>query len=191
MSNRAEYFKHPVQLAEYHSPIGPMTLAAYREGLCGAWFAGQKYFPVLPGSQMQDTQAATWLNAAARWLDRYFAGESLPPPCGGRLALAPEGTAFQRRVWRLLCSIPYGQTTTYGALAAQVAAELGRPRFSAQAVGGAVGRNPIALLIPCHRVVGANGSLTGYAGGLDRKAWLLRQEGNLPHSGSDPIHSPR
>ena len=112
------------------------------------------------------------LGDACRWLDVYFSGQEpdfLPP-------LHPHGSEFQLAVWELLLQIPYGQTTTYGALARQLAARRGLSRMSAQAVGGAVGHNPISLLIPCHRVVGTNGSLTGYAGGLDKKIRLLELE---------------
>ena len=97
--------------------------------------------------------------------------------------MAPAGTAFQRLVWELLLEIPYGQTATYGALARQAAARLGRDSMSSQAVGGAVGRNPISILIPCHRVLGADGGLVGYAGGVEKKRWLLRREGALPAEG--------
>lgn len=166
----------PLQYDEYESPLGRLTLAAAAQGLCGVWFAGQKYFPALPAPGAPDDRAARHLLAARAWLDRYFAGRCPPPPAPEELPLVPQGSAFRQCVWRLLCQVPYGSTTTYGALAAQAAAQLGRPRLSAQAVGGAVGHNPISLLIPCHRVVGADGSLTGYAGGLDRKAWLLDWE---------------
>lgn len=112
------------------------------------------------------------LSEARRWLDVYFGGQEpdFTPP------LHPAGSAFQQEVWALLRRIPCGQTTTYGALARQLAAERGLSRMSAQAVGGAVGHNVISIIIPCHRVVGANGSLTGYAGGIDKKAALLRLE---------------
>lgn len=98
-------------------------------------------------------------------------------PMLSELALAPQGSDFQQNVWKLLCEIPYGETTTYGELAKRVAAQMGRETMSAQAVGGAVGWNPISIIIPCHRVVGADGSLTGYAGGLDKKLRLLEIEG--------------
>ena len=107
------------------------------------------------------------------WLDAYFRGDN--PPAGIPLAL--EGTDFQKQIWNLLLTIPYGQIRSYGALARDAAALLGKQRMSAQAVGQAVSRNPVSILIPCHRVVGSDGSLTGYAGGLDRKIWLLNHEG--------------
>jgi methylated-DNA-[protein]-cysteine S-methyltransferase len=115
------------------------------------------------------------LEAARTWLENYFAGERPEPQ---QLPLNPKGTEFQKRVWRLLLEIPYGQVTTYGALAAKLAQERGG-KMSAQAIGGAVGRNPISIIIPCHRVIGANGRLTGYAGGLWRKQALLRLEGAM------------
>ena len=109
------------------------------------------------------------------WLDSYFSGD----PAEVTFPLNPHGTAFQKQVWEILLTIPYGKTTTYGAIAREMARRAGREKMSAQAVGQAVGKNPISILIPCHRVVGVNGKLTGYAGGLDRKEWLLRHEGWL------------
>ena len=114
------------------------------------------------------------LQQAGRWLDRYFAGER---PAVNELPLAPVGSDFRQEVWKILCEIPYGQTTTYGEIAQKLSARLGRERMSARAVGGAVGHNPISIIIPCHRVVGSNGRLTGYAGGLERKIKLLTHEG--------------
>ncbi|MBQ9349310.1 MAG: methylated-DNA--[Oscillibacter sp.] len=123
--------------------------------------------------QKADGTACAALDAAQAWLDTYFAGRmpDFTPP----LHLA--GTVFQRTVWDLLLQIPYGTVTTYGDLAHRIAARNGIARMSAQAAGGAVGRNPVPIIVPCHRVVGADGSLTGYAGGLDRKARLLELEG--------------
>ena len=117
----------------------------------------------------------TTCQKAKAWLDAYFAGNA---PSPAALPLRPEGTEFRRLIWGLLLEIPYGKTVTYGALAKRAAEILGKPRMSAQAVGQAVGRNPISILIPCHRVVGAGGQLTGYAGGLARKEYLLRLEGH-------------
>ena len=157
------------------SPVGRLTLASDGENLVGLWLEGQKYFgqPLLPGACVQDGGLAVF-RAARQWLDAYFAGEQ---PCPGALPLRPAGSAFRQQVWALLCRIPYGATTTYGALAARLAAQMGRPSMSSQAVGGAVGHNPISIIIPCHRVVGSHGSLTGYAGGLAAKARLLAHEG--------------
>lgn len=167
----------------YASPLGELLLASDGEAITGLWFLGAKYFArgLDPAARERDLPV---FQAAKAWLDAYFAGRepgALPP-------LRPAGTAFQQQVWDLLLQIPYGATTTYGALARRLAE--GRGRVSAQAVGGAVGRNPISLLIPCHRVVGAGGSLTGYAGGVDKKLALLRLEGadcsrlSLPKTGT-------
>ena len=155
----------------YRSPLGEILLAGSDEGLTHLAFDGQKYGPQLTGAVTMPDHPV--LAAARRWLDVYFAGHDpdfMPP-------LHPQGTAFQEAVWQLLLKIPYGHTTTYGALAKEIARLLGRARMSAQAVGGAVGRNPIGIIVPCHRVVGASGSLTGYAGGLDKKIALLALEG--------------
>lgn len=156
------------------SPVGRLTLASDGENLVGLWLEGQKYFgqPLLPGACVQDGGLAVF-RAARQWLDAYFAGEQ---PCPGALPLRPAGSAFRQQVWALLCRIPYGATTTYGALAARLAAQMGRPSMSSQAVGGAVGHNPISIIIPCHRVVGSHGSLTGYAGALPprRGCWRTR-----------------
>lgn len=155
----------------FSSPLGDLTLATEDGALTGLWLPGQKGCPqgLVPGD-------APVLHAAKDWLVRYFAGEAPDPHA---LPLAPRGSAFSQEVWRLLLDIPYGHTTTYGALAARIAAERGLSHMSAQAVGGAVGRNPIAILIPCHRVLGADGSLTGYAGGLAAKCFLLAHEDAL------------
>lgn len=156
----------------YSSPLGEMLLAADEKGLTGAWFAGQKYFgrglepDAVPGDSLVLCQAKAWL-------DLYFSGRQpdfLPP-------LHPAGTAFQRKVWESLLEIPWGKPVSYGCLAGTVARKLGKEHMSAQAVGGAVGRNPISVIIPCHRVVGADGSLTGYAGGMEKKRALLELEG--------------
>ena len=157
--------------AGYESPLGQITLAADETGLTGLWCFGQKYYANGLGEAAAGENPA--LAAARRWLDVYFSGREpdFTPP------LHPRGSDFQRTVWDALLRIPYGETTTYGALAQGIAARLGRRSMSAQAVGGAVGRNPVSLIIPCHRVLGADGSLTGYAGGLDRKASLLKLEG--------------
>lgn len=155
----------------YESPLGGILLAADETGLTGLWFDGEKYYAdnLAAEHEARDTQA---LGAAKRWLDVYFAGKEpdfLPP-------LHPIGSAFRKEVWQLLLEIPYGQTTTYGALARRLAERRGLRPMSAQAVGGAVGHNEISILIPCHRVVGTSGSLTGYAGGIDKKLSLLRLE---------------
>ena len=156
----------------YQSPLGRLLLAADEIGLTGLWFERQRYFAqgLAPVHADEETPI---LAQTRRWLDLYFSG-SVPdftPP------LHPIGSDFRQEVWALLLQIPYGKTTTYGALANQLAEKHGQRRMSAQAVGGAVGHNAISIIIPCHRVVGADGSLTGYAGGLDTKARLLAVEG--------------
>lgn len=162
----------------YASPVGKLTLAAADDGLKGLWIEGQKYFAGTLDAPMEEGENQH-LADARRWLDAYFAGER---PGLDRLTLAPIGSEFRQIVWQLLCQIPLGEVRTYGQLAQEAAKRLGRARMSAQATGGAVGHNPISIIIPCHRVVGADGSLTGYAGGLDKKRALLEHEGvNLAH----------
>lgn len=156
----------------FASPLGKLLLACDEFGLTGTWFEGQKYFAWTLSADRREAETPI-LAEAKRWLDIYFSGEKpdfLPP-------LHPEGSKFQQDVWNLLLEIPYGQTVTYGKLAQKLAERQNLPRMSAQAVGGAVGHNPISIFIPCHRVVGANGSLTGYAGGIDKKVRLLELEG--------------
>ncbi len=158
--------------ATYSSPLGTLTLASDGEALTGLWMEDQKYFGSGLGPLNFDMQIPV-LEEAKAWLKNYFDGKCPDPKA---LVLNPEGTPFQQAVWQCLLEIPYGQVTTYGALAETVGQMLGRPT-SARAVGAAVGRNPISIVIPCHRVVGAKGALTGYAGGLERKAALLKLEG--------------
>lgn len=157
----------------YSSPIGQMTLASDGENLVGLWLEGQKYFGGSIKEEMKREDGLPVFAAAKDWLNRYFSGEK--PAVS--LPLAPMGSSFRQEVWKLLCEIPYGKVMTYGEIAEKAAVQCGKPHMSAQAVGGAVGHNPLSILIPCHRVVGANGSLTGYAGGVDKKAWLLKHEG--------------
>ena len=149
----------------YPSPLGAILLAADGEGLTALDFL--KKMPVA-----EDTGTNSVLRAARHWLNIYFSGRDpgFTPP------LHLHGTPFREAVWQLLLKIPYGRTTTYGALAETMAEKLDVPRMSAQAVGGAVGHNPVALIVPCHRVIGADGRLTGYASGLDKKARLLALE---------------
>ena len=152
----------------YQAPFSGITLASDGVSLTGLWLDGQKRRPDALLASASGGEDIAVLRSAAAWLDRYFAG--LKPDIG-ELALAPAGTAFQRAVWKLLCNIPYGEVMTYGEIAARLPG-----RTSPRAVGGAVGRNPISIIIPCHRVVGADGSLTGYAGGLEAKKKLLALE---------------
>lgn len=157
----------------YHSPLGDMLLLGDEHALRGAWFKGQKYF--MAGIDEPAVCASCdvlWQTAA--WLDAYFAGKRPDPSA---LSLDPHGTPFQRRIWAMLLQIPYGQITTYGRLAEEAAQRMKRERMSAQAVGSAVGHNPISIIIPCHRVLGTDGGLRGYAGGIEIKASLLEHEG--------------
>ena len=158
----------------YPSPLGLITIASTEDALVGLWIEGQKYFIGSLKEPLTECPDLPILIQTRQWLDRYFAGEQ---PNLTELKLAPMGSDFRQRIWSILCQIPYGETVTCGQIAKQVAAELGRETMSAQAIGGAVGHNPISIIIPCHRVVGANGSLTGYAGGIDKKIWLLNHEG--------------
>lgn len=160
-----------IYTAHYTSPLGNMLLAADDTGLTGAWFECQKYFAAGLADNCTETNTPI-LSEAKRWLDIYFSGKQpdFTPP------LHPSGTAFQQEVWLILLQIPYGQTTTYGDIAAHLAKRKNLARMSAQAVGGAVGHNKISVIIPCHRVVGKSGSLTGYAGGINKKIRLLELE---------------
>ena len=160
--------------AHFMSPLGRLTLASDGENLVGLWLEGQKYFGGTVKEPLAQRTDLPVFSKAGEWLDRYFAGEK---PAISSLPLAPIGGEFRQTVWKILCRIPYGEVTTYGEIAKEAAALLHKPGMSGQAVGGAVGHNPISIIIPCHRVVGANGSLTGYAGGLDKKRWLLQHEG--------------
>ena len=155
----------------YASPLGGILLAADGIGLIGLWFDGQKYFARdLPAEHTE--QETCVLTEAKRWLDVYFDGRKpdFTPP------LHPIGSAFRQSVWEILLQIPYGETMTYGEIARRLAEKQGLSQMSAQAVGGAVGHNEISIIIPCHRVVGTNGSLTGYAGGIGKKVKLLELE---------------
>lgn len=185
------------EVCKLSSPLGMLYLTAGDRGLTGLWFERQQYFgsaweefqpdydlasapEVSPG---QKAALPENLRDACRWLELYFAGKQpdfLPP-------LAPEGSPFRQAVWQQLLTIPYGTTTTYGAIAGRLEELNSGKRVSAQAVGGAVGHNPIGIIIPCHRVIGSDGSLTGYAGGLDKKEWLLQLEGSL----TEPINTKR
>lgn len=160
-----------VYTCKYKSPLGDILLAADEIGLTGLWFEGQKYFAnTLPDEHiLRETEI---LAEAKKWLDVYFSSEEpkVTPP------LHPTGSTFRQAVWQILLQIPYGQTITYGEIASKMAEIKNTSRMSAQAVGGAVGHNEISIIIPCHRVVGTNGSLTGYAGGIDKKISLLELE---------------
>ena len=155
----------------YHSPLGNLLLAADDTGLTGLWFEGQKYFArTLP--EEQQLKETPVLAETRHWMKIYFSGEE--PAFTPRLH--PAGSAFRQAVWQILLQIPYGKTMTYGEIAREMAKRQQVSHMSAQAVGGAVGHNAISIIIPCHRVIGANGSLTGYAGGIDKKVALLELE---------------
>ena len=155
----------------YSSPLGSILMAADDEGLSGLWFEGQEYFGRGLGKE-QVAAMSPILRMAGEWLDTYFSGKEP----GFSVPLHTEGTPFQEEVWEILRSIPYGETITYGRIAEMIAGERGVSHMSSQAVGGAVGRNPVSIIIPCHRVIGSDGSLTGYAGGIWRKKSLLELE---------------
>ena len=159
-------------ISHYQSPLGDILLAADGTGLTGLWFEGQKYF-ALHLDHNHAERSLPVFEDAKRWLDIYFSGRK--PDFF--VPLHPAGSEFRREVWKILCAIPYGKTMTYGEIGKVLAERRGLASMSAQAVGGAVGRNPVSIFIPCHRVVGADGSLTGYAGGIHKKEWLLRLEG--------------
>ncbi len=155
----------------YQSPLGGVTMASDGETLTGLWFDGQKYFAAGLEDVLEEKRLPVF-EETLHWLDVYFSGRSP----GFLPALNPRGTAFQKAVWGVLASIPYGSTTTYGQIARQLKEKIKRPGILARAVGSAVSRNPVSLLIPCHRVIGADGRLHGYAGGTDKKLWLLKME---------------
>lgn len=162
-----------IYTCEAASPVGKMTLASDGENLIGLWIEKQKYFAGEILNQARKEKDLPVFTQARKWLDAYFGGGN---PRISDLPLAPRGNVFRQRVWEILRTVPKGQTRTYGDIAKQIAQETGG-KMSAQAVGNAVGHNPISIIIPCHRVVGANGNLTGYAGGLDIKIKLLTLEG--------------
>ena len=161
-----EYIHH------HKSPLGGITMASDGKALTGLWFDGQKYFAMTLAKEHEE-RALPVFEETDRWLDIYFQGNEpdfLPP------VSFPGGSEFRQEVWQILLSIPYGKTITYGEIAACIAKQRGLTRMSAQAVGGAVGHNPISIIVPCHRVVGTDGNLTGYAGGMDKKVKLLEYE---------------
>lgn len=172
---------------DYKSPIGNITLACDdKEYLVGLWMEGQKYFGDTVDCEMVENNELEIFKKTKLWLDRYFRGEK---PEISELPLAPIGNCFRQRVWQILCEIPYGKVYTYGEIAKIIAKEQGKTRMSAQAVGGAVGHNPISIIIPCHRVVSSNGSLTGYSGGIKTKIKLLKHEGVNMDGLFTPKHS--
>jgi methylated-DNA-[protein]-cysteine S-methyltransferase len=151
-----------------------MTMACENGRLVGLWMEGQKYFGDTVPEKLVENDDVPVFADAKQWLDAYFAGKK---PAISDLPLAPSGSDFRRGVWEILCEIPYGQVITYGDIAKKMAKRRRKKAMSSRAVGGAVGHNPISIIIPCHRVVGKNGSLTGYSGGVAIKAKLLEMEG--------------
>ncbi len=158
----------------YSSPVGTLTLACDGENIVGLWIHGQKYYGGNISEFMTPGHDIPVFDATKKWLDKYFAGEK--PPVS-KLKLSPIGSPFRQNVWQILCDIPYGEVITYGEIAKRMAAKTGRKSMSSQAVGSAVGHNPISIIIPCHRVVGSNGSLTGFSAGIKTKIKLLKSEG--------------
>lgn len=158
----------------FPSPVGTITLACDGDNLVGLWIEGQKYHSDTIPEEMVENGDIQIFDVAKKWLDRYFAGKK---PAISELPLDPIGSEFRQAVWDILCEIPYGEVITYGDIAKKMAVKINKKSMSSQAVGGAVGHNPISIIIPCHRVVGANGNLTGYAGGVDTKIKLLELEG--------------
>ena len=193
MRNKTTYLFRPSiyymdYIAPYDSPLGGMTMASDGTHLVGLWFDGQKYFASTLDDAHEVREDLPVFEQTRRWLDSYFSGKEpdFTP------ALLMRANDFRRSVWEILLTIPYGHTMTYGHIARILAQQRGLTSMSAQAIGGAVGHNPISLIVPCHRVVGANGSLTGYAGGLERKRWLIQLElaeiisNQNPHTATDP-----
>lgn len=162
-----------IYTSNYNSPIGKILLASKNGKLIGLWIEEQKYYLGKVKEELQKKDDEVILIKAKNWLDKYFRGEK---PEISELDLDPIGSEFAKNVWKILCEIPYGEVTTYGKIAKKMAKLMNKKSMSAQAVGGAVGHNPISIIIPCHRVIGSNGDLTGYAGGIDKKIKLLEHE---------------
>ena len=163
------------------SPVGDLVLVSDGEYLTGLFIAGQKYFMDGCSVELYENNDLEVFHIVEEWLKSYFAGANLSIKS---LPLKPAGTNFRQIVWQELLNIPYGDTITYKELGKKVAVRLGKSSMSSQAIGGAVGHNPISIIIPCHRVIGTNGSLTGYAGGLDKKEYLLALEKANIHGGN-------
>ena len=160
-------------ISKINSPIGTLTIATDGKNLTGLWMNEQKYFGSTLDNDYQENNSLPIITQTKKWLKQYFAGQN--PKID--FPLAPQGSDFRQMVWNILLKIPYGKLTTYGDIAKQISKQTGK-EASAQAVGGAVGHNPISIIIPCHRVVGSNDSLTGYAGGINKKIKLLELEGS-------------
>ena len=163
-----------IYITYYNSILGKLTIASDGENIIGLWIEGQKYFAdTIKNENIIKKDDISIFIKTKEWLDRYFRGER---PDIKELKLSPKGSEFRQNVWKILCRIPYGQTITYGKIAKEIAKLMNKNSMSAQAIGNAVGHNPISIIIPCHRVVGTNGGLTGYAGGIDKKRELLELE---------------
>lgn len=162
-----------IYTAHYQSPLGDILIASKENKLIGLWIQGQKYYLANQKEEMRENDKEEILVKTKKWLDQYFNHEK---PNINQLIVNPIGNEFRQAVWKILCQIPYGEVITYKEIAKEIAKQRGIQKMSAQAVGGAVGHNPISIIIPCHRVVGTNGSLTGYAGGIDKKVFLLQHE---------------
>lgn len=173
-------------LARYSSPLGELTLVCNDFSLEGLWLESQDHLPCANLETAKTSSAMRVFRLAAQWLDAYFGGKR---PDIKAVPLAPQGSPFRQLIWKILCDIPYGQCASYGDIARQAAGIMHRQQMSSRAVGGAVGHNPISIIIPCHRVMGAHGNLTGYGGGIAAKLRLLQLEGvdtsrfSLPRSG--------
>ena len=157
----------------YNSPLGNLTIASDAANIIGLWIQGQKYFKENIKEEMVLNSDIDILKQAVTWLDRYFNGEK---PSISELNISPSGTEFRKTVWKVLCKIPYGQVVSYKYIASEVSKILNKENMSVQAVGSAIGHNPISIIIPCHRVIGTNGELKGYAAGLKIKSMLLKHE---------------
>lgn len=164
-----------IYTALYDSPLGKITMAADSYGLKGVWLENQKYFMKNLTDNTEINEDFSVLVDTKIWLNEYFSGKRDTDI--SKLPLFPDGSNFRKEIWKILCTIPYGQVLSYKEIAQIYSLLMGIKRMSAQAVGNAVGHNPISIIIPCHRVVGSKGNLTGYAGGLDKKIWLLKHEG--------------
>lgn len=163
-----------IYITYYNSILGKLTIASDGENIIGLWIEGQKYFEdTIKNENIIKKDNLEIFIKTKDWLDRYFRGKR---PDIKELKLSPKGSEFRKNVWKILCKIPYGQTITYGRIAKEIATLMNKKSMSAQAVGNAVGHNPISVIIPCHRVIGVNGSLTGYAGGIGKKIKLLELE---------------
>lgn len=162
-----------IYISHYKSPLGDILLASKNNKLIGLWIEGQKNYLSELKEKIKENNQEEILIKTKNWLDRYFNYEK---PSLKELDLNPLGSDFRKQVWTILCNIPYGKVVTYNDISKEIAHQRKIPKMSPQAVGGAIGHNPISIIIPCHRVVGANGNLTGYTGGLDKKVFLLKHE---------------